>query len=219
MTMRMTFSPDALAGRIAGTLRDAIAARGVASLALAGGSTPKPVYAALARCALDWSKVVVTLTDERLVPATHVDSNARMLRETLLSGDAAAARFVPFATEAPDPVAATAAALEAVPMPFDLVLLGMGTDGHIASLFPDAEGLAEGLEGDAAIVAVLPPGALGRLSLTMATLRQARDWWLVIGSDKRPALATAREDGPIAAMPVRALLRDERVPLLVAELG
>ncbi len=126
-----------LATRIATVLSEAIATRGTASLALSGGRSPKPVLEALARTPLDWSKVVVTLVDERWVAPDAPDSNERLLRDTLLTGPAAAAHFVPMKNDAADAYAgrpAVEAAFAAIPWPLDIVLLGMGEDGHTASL-------------------------------------------------------------------------------------
>src|SRR3546814_3380269 len=97
-----------MARRIAMILGDAIAQRGVAAIALSGGRSPRPVLEALAGAALDWDKVIVTLVDERWVAPDHADSNERLVRETLLQGKAAAARFVPMKNKAVDAYAGQA---------------------------------------------------------------------------------------------------------------
>ena len=204
-----------LATRIATLLSDAIATHGNASLALSGGRSPKPVLEALAATPLDWSKVVVTLVDERWVAPDAADSNERLLRETLLTGPAAAARFVPMKNDAPDAYAgqpAVEAAFAAIPWPLDIVLLGMGEDGHTASLFPAAAELADGLSSAARTIAVTPPAAPHqRLSLTASAILASRHIFLQIGGEAKKAVYDkARAHGPVEQLPIRlALLQDE----------
>lgn len=204
-----------LATRIATLLADAIMARGTASLALSGGRSPKPVLEALARTPLDWSKVVVTLVDERWVAPDAPDSNERLLRETLLTGPAAAAHFVPMKNDAPDAYLgqpAVEAAFAAILWPLDIVLLGMGEDGHTASLFPAAVELADGLTSTARTIAVTPPAAPHqRLSLTASAILAARHIFLQISGDAKKAVyAQALENGPVEQFPIRlALLQGE----------
>ena len=193
--------------------REAIHARGQAWLALAGGRTPLPVYAQLAAAGLG-GVVSAIPTDERCVPHDHPACNLRALREAF----AADANIVgnPLTREDGDVDAslAQARALLAVnPQPFDAVLLGMGADGHFASLFPGAANLAEGLATESGIDALatlpdpLPPEApFARISLTLPRLLHAKQIHLVVtGADKRAVLRHAQAH-PDSAFPVAALL-------------
>ena len=156
---------ESCAERLAGALGEGISAGGKAMFAGAGGSTPSPIYRRLADADLDWSKVAVTLVDERHVPESSPDSNARLMRETLLTGRAAAARFIPLhhAAVTVDRAAAMAAKALQAEGPLDAVLLGMGEDGHICSMFPGSPTLKTLLTMalEPAVFGV-PPGRDGR---------------------------------------------------------
>jgi 6-phosphogluconolactonase len=212
----------ALSDAIAADLRAGIAERGTASLAVSGGSTPARMFAALgARSDIDWDKVVVTLVDERWVDETSDRSNARLVREKLLAGPAAAASFVPLyqGGEKPDmtAIAKADAALNAVPSPFDAVVLGMGNDGHTASFFPDGDMLAEALTAHGPALAIEAPGAgEPRATLSLKRLLQTRSLYLHIeGEEKEKVLEKALGQGPVEEMPVRAVLRQTEKPVIV----
>jgi 6-phosphogluconolactonase len=185
----------AVGERLALGLRDA----GTASLVATGGRSPGPVYDRLRRAPLDWAKVTVTLSDERCVDAGARESNARLVRERLLRGPAAAARFIPL-WPAPE-----AEALSAI-QPFDAVMLGMGEDGHIASLIPGDPGLEDALTTHALLRQA--PAGLGRppvarITLTLWALLNARAIFLLIsGEAKREVIARAEagEDLPIGRL-------------------
>ena len=164
--------------------------------------------------------MAVTLADERWVPPGHPDSNETLVRTHLLQGRAASARMVPFWTGEATPEAAVpmaAGALGTLPHPFSEVVLGMGEDGHMASLFPDAVELAEGLETKAAVLAVHPLHAPhARLSLSLHSLLASRDIALVIsGPEKKAILERALQDGPVGELPLRAILRQTTVPVTI----
>ena len=207
---------DACAGRLAGALVEGLNEGGKALLAGAGGSTPSPIYRRLANADLDWSRVAVTLVDERHVPESSPDSNARLMRETLLTGRAAAARFIPLhhAAVTVDRAAAMAAkALEAEGGPLDAVLLGMGEDGHICSMFPGSPTLKTLLTTavEPAVFGV-PPGRDGmappqeRISLNIPYLAGARRVVLALTGAKKRAVFEAEATGDPAVQPIAALI-------------
>ena len=212
------------ATRLADALAAAIVDGGRAVFAGSGGSTPTPIYRRLAGAGLDWSRVVVTLIDERYVPETSPDSNAALLKQTLLTGPAAAARFVPLFQPAVtvDRAAAIAAhALANEGGKLDAVLLGMGEDGHICSMFPDSPTLKTLLS------STLPPTVLGvpygrdgaapgleRLSINLPYLMQARRVVLALTGVAKRAVFEREATGDPATQPIAALLA-HNVPLEV----
>ena len=199
--------------------RAAIHARGQAWLALAGGRTPLPVYARLAEVGLG-GVVSAIPTDERCVPHDHPACNLRALREAFAADKNIVAN--PLSREDGDEADSLAQArslLALNPQPFDAVLLGMGADGHFASLFPGANNLGEGLAMDSGLAAIatlpdpLPPEApFARISLTLPRLLHACEVHLVVtGDDKRRVLRQAQRDNAGSAImgshfPVAALL-------------
>lgn len=210
---------DAVTLRVAGALGTALAARGSASLAVPGGTTPAPFLERLADAPLDWPRIAVLLTDERFVPEDDPRSNTALLRRTLLKGPAARARLVPMTLPGPAPEHVVPRLVQGVEeiLPLDACVLGMGTDMHTASLFPGADRLAFALSPDAPpVLALRAPGvAEARITLTLPVLRGARALFLLItGADKRSALARAMAEGPAEAAPVRAVL--DRAEVLYA---
>lgn len=218
-----------LAGFVAQCLREGLATRDRALLIVSGGSTPMPFFKALSGMALDWSRVVVTLADERWLPPDHADSNERLVRACLLVGAASTARLVSLFNGAGTPEAAepdVEAALDALPWPADVVVLGMGGDGHTASLFPHAPELAVALaEGEGPrccpVAAPAAPNVpVPRLSLTRRALLDTRHLIVhVTGAAKLALIEQAAQDGPLEAWPIRLALLQSRVPCEVFHAG
>jgi len=211
---------EALADRVAGAVAMAIAARGAATLAVSGGTTPKAFFAALSRRDIAWDKVTVTLVDERMVPPAHERSNHRLASLFLLQNKAAEAGFVPLikkAGEAGEVAQAASDAIDALALPFDVVVLGMGTDGHTASFFPGGTTLGAVTDPACArsVMAIEAPGAgEPRLTLTLPRIVEAGLVVLHIeGEQKKAVLAEALGAGPEAEMPVRAVLRHATTPV------
>lgn len=213
-----------LSATVTGALADALLERGRASLAVSGGSTPKALYQALSSAPLDWSRVTVTLVDERWVEPGLAGSNETVVKTTLLQGRASAARFIGLKTGHATPEAGRDEAerrVSGAPRPFDVAILGLGTDGHTASWFPHAGGLEDAIAPDGPLTAAVQAHRsevtgpfTERLTLTRAALSDARRLFMLIkGEDKRRAFETAQGPGRVEDMPVRALLRDETVRL------
>jgi 6-phosphogluconolactonase len=192
-----------LAQTMAGELTGALT-HGPATLSVPGGTTPGPVFDALAQTDLDWSRVAVMLNDERWVPEDSPRSNTRLLRERLLVGHAARATLVPLYAPYPTPedgLADLAAGIEPH-LPIDVLLLGMGNDMHTASLFPGADKLAQALSPDAPALMALRAEAAGepRITLTARVLQAARHIHILItGDEKRAALERALQLPPLLA--------------------
>jgi 6-phosphogluconolactonase len=210
---------DMLARDIASKLDAAIEARGKASIAVSGGGTPKLMFAVLAEQEIDWSKVTITLVDERWVDEDNERSNARMVKGTLLHHEAHVAAFLPlfdkaYADDVDAALESVGKSVDAIGKPFDVVVLGMGPDGHTASFFPGGDHLAEALDLDGKhTVLSMRAGGAGepRITLTLPRVLDTRALYLHIeGADKKDVLAKAQagEDFPIAAV-----LKQDRVPV------
>lgn len=191
---------DRLADKVAGCLREKIHASGEASLVVSGGSTPAPVFQRLSTMDIGWDRICVTLADERWVPADNKDSNELLVRNTLLIDKAASARFVPLyrsALQAEPAAVLSGSAVAEMVMPFTVVILGMGSDGHTASLFPDApaEELQQAMDLQSqAITSMQHPPSVPqrRITLTRAALLRADNRFLhITGMQKKHVLEAA----------------------------
>lgn len=198
------------ANDIANALADALAKQDRVRVLLSGGTTPAPVYERLAHAEIDWPRVDVGLVDERWLPPDDAHGNARLLREHLLRDRAAAAHFEPFANTGDELEDAVQAANLDAQQPADIVVLGMGGDGHTASLFPGMHGLAQALASPQAYVAVDASGCPGagpwprRISLTPAGLAPASTRMLLIrGEGKRALLQRALDGDDALELPIR----------------
>ena len=215
---------EACASRLATDLSAAVAANGRALFAGPGGSTPSPIYARLAQADLDWSKIAVTLIDERYVPETSSESNARLIKDVLLQGRASAGRFIPLYRPAVtvDRAAAEAAAdLASEGGRFDTVLLGMGEDGHICSMFPNSPTLKTLLTPTLKpTVLGVPPGRDGaaptieRLSVNLPYLMSAGRVILALKGTAKREVYEREAQGDPKVQPIAALLA-HGVPLEV----
>jgi len=211
-----------LANRIGESLEKSIVVHGWASLAVSGGSTPKPLFKQLSTLDIPWQDVFITLVDERWVDSTDAASNEQLVRQCFLQNRAAVATFV--GLKNPSPTAAQGEAqceqeLRKIPRPFTVLILGMGNDGHTASLFPGSAQLAAATDMNSGktCMAVTPADAPHeRMTLTLPAILNTEELILhLTGSAKKEVLAKAQGAGPAEDMPVRFVLRQEERPVLV----
>jgi len=206
-----------LANDVTAALERRLAAHGVASLVVSGGRTPAAFLRELGSRELDWSSVYVTLADERCVTADDPASNLRFLREAFAGARASVATLVAVDATGADAASRWSEALGTMPRPFAAVILGMGDDGHFASLFPGMPGLAAALDlsnATTVVGGVAPIEPRARLSLTLPTLLDTDLLVLhVAGDSKLATLRRAAGSGSALDMPVRALLAQRRVPV------
>jgi 6-phosphogluconolactonase len=191
---------EALAGAVSQALAAVVRARGRAVLAVSGGTTPALFFENLSQTDISWSDVDVTLVDERRVPPDSPRANARLVREKLMKNRAAAARFVPLASPA-----------DALPR-LDVAVLGMGDDGHTASLFPGGDRLKDALDPacrENAVAMTAPGAGEPRVTYVLRMILAARLFLHIEGAAKRRTLDMAKAEGPVEAMPVRAILRSQ----------
>lgn len=208
----------AAAEKIALVLEGRLALKQSATLVVSGGTTPGRCFDELASKDIAWERVNIVASDDRWVPPDHDDSNEKLIRETLLVGKASCAGFLPFHVAGMSPRERCDALndeLRSIPFPFACSLLGMGLDGHFASLFPDAENLAEGLdkESDRLCLPVETAASpYARISLTLSALSRSDEIVLLFfGDDKRGVYEKAKAGD--ARYPVTRLLRQKRAPI------
>ncbi len=220
---------EALAADIARNLQAAVASRDRASVAVSGGRTPMALFERLSHCDIEWNKVTVTLVDERWVPEQHPDSNAGLVKTRLLKGRASHARFVGLKTAEADPFAAATQldrVLGSLMLPLDVVVLGMGDDGHTASFFQGARGVEQALDpqtGRLCCAVETDTAPHPRMTLTLPVIVSARQIYLhVVGSGKMrvldQALASAGSGGDAAdagELPITTVLRRATGPVQI----
>ncbi|MDD4915644.1 MAG: 6-phosphogluconolactonase [Methylococcales bacterium] len=206
-------------------LSESLSKQGGATLLVSGGGTPVPLYEALSRTELAWKKIKVALVDERWVDQQHTASNEALIKRSLLINNAKAASFIGMKTadkHASKGQSETEAQYRALPQPFTVALVGMGADGHTASLFPHADGLGKALKAESdqltCAINAKPSPVTGpnteRLSLTLAGLLKCeRLIILITGEDKLAVFDQAMKPGSVEEMPIRALLHQEKVPV------
>lgn len=194
-----------LANLVGDQLTDAIKERNYASLAIPGGSTPASFMQALSRAELDWPSIRLTLTDERLVPADHPRSNTLLVHQNLLDGLASKPEFL--AINDASKFSELSEQLAQRFMPLDVCVLGMGDDGHTASLFPGGDSNFRDIDHADLLAQVSPPGDLEeRLSLTMRSIVTAKHIHVLIhGDNKLDVLEQAQAGDDENHMPIRAL--------------
>lgn len=197
-------------------LADALEARGRASAMLSGGSSPKPIYEALANTPLAWNGVGISLVDERWVPSGATGSNADFIQDCFADTPAESAFFVPLYNDAKSPTAGLAAAEQALALiaqPFDLCVLGMGMDGHTASWFPNSGGLGAALdmENTDTLAAIDATGCevagehTDRITLTLSAVAASRNIILLLPSAEKLSVFKAAAKKDIFEAPVKAL--------------
>ncbi|MDT0683983.1 6-phosphogluconolactonase [Roseicyclus sp. F158] len=199
-----------LADRISSELKGHLLTNDRATLCIPGGSTPGPAFDILSGVRLPWDRISVMLNDERWVPEDSPRSNTRLVRERLLTEHAAAAQMVPLHADVPTPEEGLGALSDDVEahLPITVLLLGMGTDGHTASLFPGADQLEAAFAPDApALMAMRAEGAdEPRITLSARALRTAMSTHVLItGAEKREVLEAAAKKPELEA-PIRGFL-------------
>ncbi len=210
----------AISAQIIADLETAIAKDGEASLIIPGGTTPVAVFEQLKATRIAWGKVTIIPCDERWVGSEHPDSNEGLIKRHLMTGAVAKAHFISLYRPTPTPAEAmndVANTIATIRRPFSSVFLGMGEDGHFASLFPGRAQAAEALVPDmAAPIMVLAEPAKGhrRIGLTLAALIHCSHVLLAVtGAKKRIVLDRAIADISADTYPIAALLRQQRTPI------
>lgn len=206
----------AAADRITELLAKRLDHNGNASIVVSGGTSPRQCMAALANAPLDWQRVQVALSDERWVPPDHDDSNEKLVRESLLTGPAAAATLLPVYAEGVSPEERCEQLQDLLPvLPFSCSLIGIGTDGHLASLFPDAEQLELGLDVESGRLYVPVTTAASphpRISMTLAGISRSDEIALLFFGEEKLEVYRQAKASP-DAYPLSRLLRQKRAPV------
>ena len=212
---------QALSSSLEKRLVKGIETDGRAVLMVSGGSSPAPAYKHLSNLALDWENIDVAMVDERWVDATHDKSNEAFIKNTLLQNYGAKANFITMKNEAATAQLGSDAcekAYQSLNRPFDITILGMGPDGHTASLFPHAQGLEHGLESNNLVCAInaIESDVTGkiteRMTLTLNAIAQSKVVKLLISGDEKLAVyKAAKAGGDVKDMPLRAVLNHPEI--------
>lgn len=209
---------EALAENVSQLLQSAIALKGKASIAVSGGSTPKGFFKVLSNKDIDWNKVTITLADERWVDINSDASNTRLVHENLLQNNASVAKFFHLKQGeelCEETLADLNLAANNTLLPLDVLILGMGEDGHTASLFPCSEQIENGLDSanESSLMKVEPTTAPHqRITFSFAALKQSKNTFLhLCGVSKKEVLDKALSAKDIFEMPIRAFLQDESI--------
>lgn len=208
------------AAQLVEILQQAISQRGEAILVVSGGRTPQALFQQLSQADLAWDKVTITLADDRWLADDHADSNERLVKASLLQNRAANAKFISLYAKADSAFTGVTEVLPRIAgLPtFDAVILGMGEDGHTASLFPCSEQINDGLAADApAVLAVKPSTApYERISLSKTRLENTRHLFLhLVGAGKKTVFDQAMADNDVKSMPIRAFLQHPQLTVQV----
>jgi 6-phosphogluconolactonase len=200
-----------LADQVAEILTQKINTTDKALLAVSGGSTPKTLFNLLSRTKLEWSKITIILVDDRWLPSSHQDSNQRLVEENLLINNAQAATFIPLYQPQHTLINAASALnnmFSEQSLTIDIALLGMGNDGHSASIFPCCEQLDEGLNTKATFLSTQPTSApYSRMTLSADAINKAEHIFVQLkGDDKKITLEKALANNDEKAMPIRRFL-------------
>lgn len=210
---------EALTGDVINALSDGIKEREAASMLLSGGTTPGPLYERLSGQHFAWDKVWFAPTDERWVAPTHDDSNEKLIRNTLLKNKASNAHYIGLKSEGDDPAMGqgeTENKLKRLPLPLDVVLLGMGEDGHVASLFPRLSDTREAMsiENKQLCHPVRRGGGdVARLSMTLNALLNAKRIFLLFYGEKKLEVLEKAAQEKTELLPVSFLLHQNHVPV------
>lgn len=212
---------DGLVNEICDALSSDIEARGSASLLVSGGSTPKGLFARLSSSDIDWSKVDITLVDERFVPDGHKDQNWTMVKELLLQDHASQANYIPLVQsyDLDTNLEVTKVAVKKIVRPFSVVILGMGGDGHTASLFPESPQLDAGMDlNNLEDLIVTDPVTAPhqRVTFTRRALLDTSNLILhCYGEDKKKILDEAMENASYRPYPIQGFLNQDKAPIKI----
>lgn len=207
---------QALAADVATRLTAALLHKPSASLVVSGGATPYPFFAALKQKQLPWQRIHMLLTDERCVPTDHADSNEAMLRARLLTTESPFVSLAPRAGESSQQAIARITPSVLALAPFDVLVLGMGIDSHVASLFPGNPAIAD--TSNAALLAVedAPKPPAKRISMAPQTILNAQHLVVhVTGDGKKTMIEEAMASGDVIRYPIAAFLLQQKTPVTV----